>query len=271
MPILSPKILPFSAVPPLTPLDSQRRNAVQDKPNSPGSPIRLLFVLTVLACLFCSIRLLAAEKPKLFVFVPSDQKTRTLEKTLRGSMTQLQVTVFGKSRDFERAVSRDNPAAIMALQPQLAALGVSAKIKGVQDGGTSEPYVLVSVDSAVSPSALNGETVGALGILSRGGMKELCSRLLGTGSQKVKTVTKYEDLLPLLQFKSAKAVILPKRLTKVLTERSQLKLVVSSLPGGKVGVAAVGIKDAGAGGTVTSAIKGMDSKSKKYLGVDSWR
>jgi len=239
-------------------------------PTAPRLARRLLMLAFALV-LLCGDVVMAGSSPKLYVFVPSAQKTRTVQKALRSSLSNLDVTVFGKSRDFEQAISRRRPAAVMALGPQLRALSLSTKLKSVRGGKAEEPYVLVTVDHAIKPSALGGETVGALGILNRSGMKSFCGKLLGTGTQRVKTVTKYEDLLPLLQFKSAKGVVLPKRLAGLLTKRSQLNLVVRDIPGGMVGLPAVAVLDGGAGAKVIGAVRRMNKTSKDFLGVEGWR
>ncbi len=213
----------------------------------------------------------AGGKPTLFVFVPSDQKSVTVERALKASMGSLDVTVFGKARDFTRAVENRDPAAVMALPPNLNDLGLSPSIVGERGGSNKEPYVLITVDTARTPSSLGNDPVGAFGILDRRGMKSLYGQLLGTGKQDVVTVTKYEDLLPLLQFQGAKGVVLPERYTGLITGRSQLKLVVNNIPNGKLGVAAVAIRDAGSSGVVSAAVKGMDASSRKYLGVDGWK
>ena len=213
----------------------------------------------------------AGSPPTLFVFVPSDQKTVTVERALQSSLGALQVTVFGKARDFDRAVASQNPSAVMALPPNLDELGLKPTLSGVRAGATTEPYVLITVGTPMSPNSLVNDPVGAFGILDRRGMKDLYGKLLGTGTQDVVTVTKYEDLLPLLQFQGAKGVVLPERYAGLLTDRSQLKLVVNQIPNGRLGVAAVAIRDGASAAIVESAIKSMDSTSRKYLGVDAWK
>jgi hypothetical protein len=66
-------------------------------------------------------------------------------------------------------------------------------------------------------------------------------------------------------------VVLPKRLASILTARSELKLVVNELPQGQVGLPAVAFPSPGAMGTVAAAVKGLDSVSKEFLGVQSWQ
>jgi hypothetical protein len=118
---------------------------------------------------------------------------------------------------------------------------------------------------------MENKTVGALGFLDRKSMQNFCEELLGTQGQKVKTVAKYQDLLPLLQFKVAQGVVLPARLSHLLTGRSEMNLVVNKIPRSKVGLASVSILRSTQRATVSSAIRAMDGTTRGYLGVDSWK
>ncbi len=235
--------------------------------------IRWFLLLCALGVVVGALALpgLAQVKPRLFVFVPSEYKPRLLQKELQGTMPSLEVTVFGRTRDFLRGVQDQSPEAVMAPTPVLESLGLSASVQGLREGARDEAYVLVSIDRPLSPEELAGQTVGAYGLLRRKEMKSFCGKLLSTGKQKVKTVTKFADLLPLLQFEAAAAVILPKRYAILLTAKSQLKLVVSDLKGGRVGLPGVALDGPGARDTVVSALESMDKNTRKNLGVDAWK
>jgi hypothetical protein len=205
------------------------------------------------------------------VFVPSDDKPRDIERYLSSDMPSLEITVFGKAKDLENGIQNLRPAAVLAPAPTLEALGLSVALHGKRNGDTREPYVLITVDRKIPPQAMAEYTVGIYGIMGRSEMKRHCGDILGTGDQKIKTVTKYADLLPLLQFQATKGVVLPKRFASVLTGRSALNLVVSDLPRGKVGLVSASVRDSGAKGSVISALNGLGAASRSVLGVDGWQ
>jgi len=211
-----------------------------------------------------------AGPPRLFVFVPTDEKPRSVEKALQSSMPGLVTTVFGKAADFESELAAQKPEAALALAPGLQALGLSPVLRGARSGATEEEFVLLTVDAPIAPKALGSETVGVFGFMGRQETKKFCGKLMGTGDQKVKTVTKYADLLPMLQFNAAKGVLLPRRFTKALMGSSKLKLVINELPSAKVGLPAVAVMSPSVAGAVQSAIRGMNGEAKGYLGVDAW-
>lgn len=213
----------------------------------------------------------AEGRARVLTFVPSDEKSRNLEKRLAGALDGLEVTVFGKAKDLERSVQQMNPAAVIAPEPTLRDLGLTPTLSGKRAGSTTEPYVLMTVDRPVDPRSMASATVGVLGLMGHASMEVHCGQLLGTGTQKIKTVTKYADLLPLLQFKVAQGVLLPQRFTSVLTERSALKLVQNELQNGRVGLAAVAIQSPSARDAVISALRGMSGDGKSALGVEGWQ
>ncbi len=214
--------------------------------------------------------LFAAGRARALTFVPSDEKSRTIEKQLEGAMDSVEITVFGRAKDLERSVAQLRPEAVIAPEPTLRDLGLTPELSGKRGGSTTEPYVLITVDRPASPQSMAGETVGVLGIMGHASMGKHCGSLLGTGDQKIKTVTKYADLLPLLQFKAAKGVVLPKRFAHTLISRSALNLIVNDIPGGRVGLTSVAIQDSGARSTVVSALKGLNNAAKSALGVEGW-
>lgn len=213
----------------------------------------------------------AQGRARVLTFVPSDEKSRTIEKRLAGALNGLDVTVFGRAKDLERSVEQMSPEAVIAPEPTLRDLGLTPTMSGKRGGSTTEPYVLVTVERAAAPSSMAGATVGVLGIMGHASMEAHCGQLLGTGRQKIKTVTKYADLLPLLQFKVAQGVVLPLRFAQALTSRSALTLVQNEIPGGRVGLTAVAIQSPSARDTVISALLGMSGDGKSALGVEGWQ
>jgi len=240
---------------------------------SSGSPLmrRALLGAAVGAPFVLGGTALAGPKPRLHAFVPSDQKPYVVQRDLQSSLAAFTVTVFGRSRDFEDAVRADGPEAVLAPAPVLVMLGIPATLQGLMQGATEESYSLVTVGGAVNPSSLGPHPVGVLGMMGREKMKDFCERLLGTSNQHIKTVTKYEDLLPLLQFNQAKGVILPRRLTSVVVGRSELQLTETTLARNRVGLVALSVRDVSVAPQLVAAVRALGASPRAYLGVDGWQ
>lgn len=208
---------------------------------------------------------------RVLAFIPSDEKSRNIEKKLAPSMGSIELTVFGRAKDLENSVAQLSPEAVIAPEPTLRDLGLSPALEGKRSGSTTEPYVLITVDKPASPQSMAAHTVGVFGIMGHSSMKKHCQDLLGTTDQKIKTVTKYADLLPLLQFQAARGVVLPKRFASTLTSRSTLKLVLNEIPGGRVGLTSVAIPNQKARSTVVSTMQNLDGSAKEALGVEGWQ
>lgn len=208
-------------------------------------------------------------RPSLYVYLHTEVKSSTLEKTLRQALPDLEVTVFGRFRDFEEAISRRKPDAVLALQPLLATLSLPPALQGLRGDRDWEPYVLISEENAAEggPAA---RVVGVVDLLGRTGTQELVTRLLGKTAVELRRVTKLEDLLPLLQFSAAGAVLVPGSAVKSISERSRLHLKVYNLPDAKVGLPALGVWRADPR-PIVDKVQGLDAATLRMLGLDRWR
>ena len=212
----------------------------------------------------------AADRPTLYVFLQTDAKATVFEKALQQGLPGLTVTVFGRFRDFEEAFASKRPDAVLVLQPLLVAKGLSATLRGVSKGEDSERFVLVSAGAALA-GPLSNRVIGAVDVLGRKDTHGFVAGLLKTPDVKTKLVTKLEDLLSLLQFSAADAILLPAGAVKTFTERSRLSLFVRELPDARVGRASVAVLSPGASTTVVSQIQGLNRATNELVGVDGWR
>lgn len=209
-------------------------------------------------------------RPTLYVYVHTDTKSATLEKTLQERMPSLTITVFGRFRDFEEAMSSRRPDGVVALQPLLASQNVPVALQGHRGDHDWEPYVLLSNGAALE-GALDGKVIGVVDLLGRDGTQQFVTKLLKTSDLKLKRVTKMEDLLALLQFSAADAVLVPAAAVKGVTERSRLPLKVRELPEARVGLPAVGVLNARARELMVKQVQGLDGDTNRTLGVEKWR
>jgi len=214
-------------------------------------------------------------RPTVFVFLQVDVKSSALEQALQKEMPGLIVTVFGRLRDFQDSIVSRNPDAIVAIAPLLEQAQAKPALLGVRGGKEWEPYLLVMTGAAAAASgttrpSLAGKTVGIVDLLGRDGTQTFAAAAVGTPDVKIKRVAKIEDLLPLLEFSAADAVLIPSSAIKRFTERTRLALAVRELPNARVGLPAVAVRNEKSRALVVPAIQKLDVETRSLLGIDSW-
>lgn len=211
-----------------------------------------------------------AEAGKLYVFLHTSVKAKALEATLEKALPGTEVTAFGRIRDLEKQVKAAPPDAVMARAPVLEKLGLKPAVQGTLSANPAEKMVLLSLE-AVTPAEVASKVVGAIDILGRGETGKYFGVMLGAdGKVKLKRVTKLEDLLPLLQFKAADAVIVSESEADALTAKTKMGLTKTPIPSASIGLPAVGFT-ARADEALIKALVGMKRPTASKIGVDGWR
>lgn len=208
-------------------------------------------------------------RPTLYVFLQTDAKSAVLEKALQAKLPTVAVTVFGRFRDFDEALSSKSPDAVLALQPVLAARKLEPVLRGTVRGRDVDDFVLLFGGTPVDGSLAN-RTIGAVDFLGRKGTQELAAKLLNEPTIRIKLVTRVEDLLSLLQFSAADAVLVPSDVVKTFAERSRLALHVRVIPNAAIGRAALAVLTPAAGDLVAQ-VRSLDSATNQMMAVDGWR
>jgi hypothetical protein len=208
-------------------------------------------------------------KPTVHVFLQLDAKSAALEKMLQQQLPNLNVTVFSRYRDLEDASATAKPDGLVAITPVLQYLGTKPVLRGTRDGKDIEAWVLVSVGKTLDDS-LSGKTIGAVDVMGRDGTQSFVGGLLNAKDVKVKRVAKTEDLLPLLEFSAADAILVPSSALARLTQRTRLAIKTREIPGGPVGLPALAVFNEASKDTITKAFAAMDVVTKKILGIEAW-
>ncbi len=210
--------------------------------------------------------------PVVYVYLHTDSKFAELERVLKGKLPGLTVTVFGRFRDFEEAMTARPPDAVLGVGALLANLGVRPALQGLRANQDWETYALLSVGDAFERSVA-GKAIGVVDLLGRQATQDFVATLLGVDPAdiKVKRVTKREDLLPLLQLALADGVVAPAASVRDFTERSRLPLRIRDLPVVHVRLPAVGVRNPDVRERVVSQIRALDAATNQMLGVDAWR
>jgi hypothetical protein len=214
-----------------------------------------------------------AGEVKVYVFAVTSIRPHVLQKMLESALPGIGVTVFGRVGDFSRALEETPPDAALALTPVLAAFGQRTEIQGLRGGSPQEDYLVLS-ESEVNADRLGELTVGCLDLMGRKGLPAFVQSLLGIAREPaIQRVTKTEDLLQLLQFKRADAVLIPEGFLPDLQARTKMELKILRLPTAKVLRVGIAFPNGQAGKrqALEGALKALPPAVLEQLGVDRWR
>ena len=242
-------------------MDAKGRHLRLDRPV--GALARIRRLLAVTALVFAG----SADAAKVYVFYPSMARPNAVQAALAGRMSGNDVTVFGRLADFTAMMASEPPDVILvpkALADRYKEFKVF--LRGARDGAPDVRAVLLSVEP-VDPEA-GSMDLGVVGILDRSAMTVFVGSMLGNQA-KLKIVTKVEDLLPLLQFHSADAVLVGEDQVAEIKAKSAARLVSAPIVGVKWNLLVAAAKD-DAARAVEPALRALGVSEKTYLGVDGW-
>jgi len=215
-----------------------------------------------------------AQKPRLYVFLPSPMRPHALQNRLAKAIPEIQITVFGRFREFERQIENATPQAILTLPPVASQFDrFQIGLQGIRSGKGAEPYVLLSVNEPFIPSSDAQAPIGAVDLLGRRNMENFLAYQLSVDKVRVRTVTKLEDLLSLLQFQDVNAIFVPQSIVKYYRERSRLNLIVNDLSNANIGLPVLAFRRSKSGdhAITIKGFRNLDDNLKKLLGVDLWQ
>lgn len=213
-----------------------------------------------------SLNLLAET---LYVFVPTEVRANVMQEKMSASCPGVEVTVFGRSKDFHKQVETTPPNAILSLLPVVeSSAAFKTTLRGSRSGANDEDYVLVSVNAAIDLKAVENKKIGVVDLLGRKQMQDFVTQLFQT-SVKLTRVTKVEDLLPLLTFGSVDGVFVSNAMFEQIKSKSNLSLVATKLPM-KIGLVSAALNSPDAKDKITKCVNAFDSELNSTLGVDKW-
>jgi hypothetical protein len=226
-------------------------------------------LLAALTDVPCGSRTAQAAETRVYVFAVTSIRPHVLQNLLESALPGVNVIVFGRVGDFARALEDAPPDAALAATPVLVAFGQKAEIQGLKAGSAQEDYLVLS-ESEVTADKLADLTIGCLDLMGRKALPGFVQGLLGLSREPaIQRVTKTEDLLQLLQFKRADAVLMPERFLADLQARTKMELKILRLPTAKV--LRLGIAFPGNRQGVESALRSLPVPLLEQLGVDHWR
>jgi len=205
------------------------------------------------------------------VFLPTTVTPAALERQLESGLGPgVDVLVYGRFSDFASAIRGQSPNAILTSATVLDALSLPTHVQGVRGGQVTEQWLLVSVGDTLDRVAPEQVRYGALDMVGREGLPTLVARLLGLSRRpQVVRVVKYADLLPVLQFGEADAVLVPQRILDDFTSKSRLRFRVERVSTARIkrpGVSFTGPERH----DIASRLRHLDPAVRELLGVDGW-
>lgn len=206
-----------------------------------------------------------ASAPSLAVFVHVDAKLRYFQGLLRDALPSVDVTVYSRFGDAIQAID-GGANALLALRSVLEYQGLKLALSGHVSGQTTEPYVLIANGRQVEPKSVR--RVGTVDLLGRRGTQQWVERLLGANPE-VNRVTKFEDLLPMLQLEMVDAVLIPEAVASLFREKSRLPLQTTHL-GAQVGLPALSVLKPG-GERIVPALSHVGGHLNHILRIGGWQ
>ena len=229
------------------------------------------FQIAVVLIATVSMPCISEGAEKLYVFFPSVMSAASVQQELISACPGIEITVFGRFKDFEDGVMSHSPDAILTKPDVIGQIGgYNIKLNGTRKGDTEEPYIFLSVNSPVDVSSLSGKSIGVFDILGRKGMEKFIGKFLNPVPQ-LQRVSKIEDLLQLLTYNMVEGILIPEVYTDCYKKISKLNFVVTRLPNMKAGILALGVKQGREAALTVKLLTALNEQSVSLLEVDKWK
>ncbi len=207
-----------------------------------------------------------------YVYLPTTDRPRAVQDGLSGAYPNVSFVVFGRFQEFRQRVSHENPDAILTL-PLISqeVEGYQTVLQGYAQGQSSQALKLLTVGEQTQIA--EEMVVGVVDLLGRRAMQEHTAKMLNLKSVRVRTVTKLEDLLTLLQFQDVDAILVQSSTVPFFINRSRLDLHAHALNQSRLGLPSIAIRvsGSGTGKRVKEAFVPLSSEIQALLGVESWQ
>jgi hypothetical protein len=144
------------------------------------------------------------------VYLPATSSVAKVEAALKSGLKSAgKLTVFNRFGDFQKAVSDEKPTAVISTDFfERTNPSYKRAASFVHSGATRSSYILLSLDKAWSSGDLGKLRLGMVNEGSKDDLKDDMKTLFGSEISNIKTVSKPDDLFPMLVFKSVDAVMM---------------------------------------------------------------
>jgi hypothetical protein len=237
--------------------------------------LRIAVILIALAAAPCISDSSWGGSETLYVFYPLSATTASVEKRIKSACPGIEITVFGRFKDFEDGVISHAPDAVLTKPAVIEQVGgYDIRLNGIRKGNTEESYIFLSVDRAIDVSGtfpnLAGKTIGVFDILGRKGMDRFIGKFLNPVPE-LQRVSKIEDLLQLLTYNMVEGILIPETDAELYKKISNLNFVVTPFPNMKAGILALGVKTGKEAALTVKVLTALNEQNMSLLEVDKWK
>jgi len=171
-----------------------------------GTPRLITITMFTWIAVVATFAFPANAKGTVAVYYSSTLSAKERQNTIKNEVSKdgFDVVVFGKFKDFDEEIKSKKPDVILAPSTfQKYNSEYSPVMRFTKGGNKQFKYLLLSLDKSWNPKNLSNGKLGIVEEVDREHLKDVASDLFKTKFKMVKSVSKPEDLFPLLIFKSA--------------------------------------------------------------------
>lgn len=204
----------------------------------------------------------------ILMYWPS-RTSKYVEESLLSEATGMEARAVSSEYDFELAL-KENPLAVIAPLDILAKHGLTPNLSS--QAHVTEPYVVVTLKPLPKERIAN-LTLGVVDELGKHRMTIFIARILDApGIPRVRRVEKTEDLLSLLQFSIARAILVRETELDKLLKLTQQQLHTITIEPSFVSLGLSYAKQTGEPirASLKKALENLSANTKKALGVQAW-
>lgn len=207
----------------------------------------------------------------LYVFYPSVMRPSVVQQKIVEACGDLKITVFGRFQDFKEKVEADRPGLIITKPEVLQYINnYRVQLAGFRDGRNEEPCLLLSIDRKVDLDSIPEMTIGAVDFLGKSGMEKYMAGLMNR-QVRLNRVVKIEDLLPMLTFNKARAVLAGEGTLEYIRKTTSLKIAVTEIPSCNTGIIVCAVNADTKARTVQKTAEKIRRKTAGLFQIDEWK
>lgn len=209
---------------------------------------------------------------KVYIYYPSATvRPQVIQKKLMEHATTEEIMVFGRYKDFKALVQQDPPDIIFTIPELLSQFPAYKQYHcGFRNGSCTEEYVIISVGKKIPSDSMSSAIVGTVDFLGKKGMGRLISSLFRK-PPKIKRVIKIEDLIPLLTFNMARAILIPRRHVSYFKETSKMEFIENTHSRIQIGIIACASRNKSFTDEERKLFHKVSRQLTVLLDIEGWR
>lgn len=211
-----------------------------------------------------------AEKDSLSLYVsfPTNIPAIKLQSLIQEKCDEINVTVYQRIKDFNRALMKSPPDAIISLHSNAVLSDFKHQLQGYKSNNQYEQYVLITHKNNKNLRKTKGLKIAAVNFLGTP-IDDFIKRKLNSDIEVIPLI-KNNDLIPVLIFNQADAVLASKRTYKNQNKHSKVDLNYHEIDI-DIKLVSVSISKTNNIKLLTECVNKFDKTINGYMGVDEWK